>query len=768
MARCNYNVCSRKHPDRGPDIRALAKSILEEAEQSPERNRDKSKPNAPENHGQSSALSGSVRPSTRSEDGPIQPDKSGVWLEQHPPQHVRKKIEQAKEGHSKAPEAPVAGDNKRREAERKIRASGSLNPENHRSRDDSREPAGQTPLFDTGLYRWGLGPVSNTEIYEYYRGLNREIGNNNASKTESNVSLLREVLQDDAQARQEDNVEIGQWVQKREIARGGFARVYLWEKHSPGGGPRLRMAVKDSEASKFWQDYHSEGTLIRQLNEAGCENVITILDWLYKPASPLHDAFIRTCYEYADHGDLEDTLRFYRKHQLVVPESFVWHVFGSTANALCYCRHGTNKSNITRPGWDTMIHGDVKPANILLAQPNESVTSLYPAIKLGDFGVAYSVQESNVKLRAWKSTFRYGTNRFMAPEVEAVNPKTNGNFSPVAASNIHGSHSDIWSLGAVIEGLMATRFNALKDHPKFDSPFVEEYYSSRLQNLTAACKTYSIHSRPAIYEVYVPRNSPDDQPFHCQVLFSKADRERFLNDRAFRKAYTKVNRAPLLEGKTAEHPTENVPKPALPFSKPQRLTTPSTEPLHNKVQAVWNAGGFKNSDTSLADVDTTAPSTQSSAFIIPDFGLRNPPEPPHQSTPPPFAAPAQISPHSPTPTILASPPPFAASPLTLPALQASAISPHSPSPTILAPPPPVPTQSKPNQQGQNAEQGPKRKLSRFVEDLPEVTRVSEGRGNGLGAKRALRRTGALRRSKRGNPERKVRFDVDVEVDAGKE
>ena len=69
----------------------------------------------------------------------------------------------------------------------------------------------------------------------------------------------------------------------------------------------------------------------------------------------------------------------------------MWHVFYSIANALCYCRHRTNDPNthMAIQGWDQIIHGDVKPENLLLAAPDPAENSLYPCLKVGDFGMAH-------------------------------------------------------------------------------------------------------------------------------------------------------------------------------------------------------------------------------------------------------------------------------------------------------------------------------------------------------------------------------------------
>ncbi len=66
----------------------------------------------------------------------------------------------------------------------------------------------------------------------------------------------------------------------------------------------------------------------------------------------------------------------------------MWHIFYSIANALCYCRYGTNNPNpqAAIQGWDQIIHGDMKPENVFLAAPDQAESSMYPCVKLGDFG----------------------------------------------------------------------------------------------------------------------------------------------------------------------------------------------------------------------------------------------------------------------------------------------------------------------------------------------------------------------------------------------
>ncbi|KAA6414813.1 MAG: NEK kinase [Lasallia pustulata] len=149
--------------------------------------------------------------------------------------------------------------------------------------------------------------------------------------------------------------------------------------------------------SLWFMDYNSEGHLTRRLNEAGCRNVIKVLEWAYlepKP-SPWHDMSFtslpeepkfRIAYEVADHGDLQQVVKWYQEHNLIFPEAFIWHIFYSIANALCYCALGWNESPERATGWEEIVHGDLKPGNILLTDPEEGPSGLYPTAKLADFG----------------------------------------------------------------------------------------------------------------------------------------------------------------------------------------------------------------------------------------------------------------------------------------------------------------------------------------------------------------------------------------------
>ncbi|KAL8682006.1 MAG: hypothetical protein Q9186_001882 [Xanthomendoza sp. 1 TL-2023] len=408
----------------------------------------------------------------------------------------------------------------------------------------SQHEAFETSEFYASLRSLGVTRYDRPETYNFYRKwYDRYVS---ASGSQTTPDYVREILEADAQTLQTTGNSGSVWIRGGFLGSGGQANVSLWARQTPldTNGPPVQLAVKDSKWDHFWKDKSTEGTLIRKLNDLGCKNVITVYDWIYKPApsGEPKESVIRVCEEFAAHGDLHNLHSFYTQNKLVIPEAFIWHVFWSAASALCYCRHGTKKSANTIAGWDPITHMDVKDPNILLTHPNPSVSADYPTVKLSDFGLAYTVPEKgHAELRAWKSTFKVGTASYQAPEV--FNVTNSGTFRHVPPDKIHGSHSDVYSLGVTILKLIGS-IDAVRTHPDVvNQRFVEDYYSMELKNLVTSCIEKHIDNRPKSYDLYrstregmrkyrrIARKERSDAGpgnlFHSQLLYTDTDRWRF-------------------------------------------------------------------------------------------------------------------------------------------------------------------------------------------------------------------------------------------------
>ncbi|KAI4211450.1 MAG: hypothetical protein LQ351_005752 [Letrouitia transgressa] len=411
------------------------------------------------------------------------------------------------------------------------------------------------PTFDFAqkLTVFGLTARIYPDIHEYYSNL--------ASKTPkiSKVGnlLLREILVKGANSRQPGQLEGTNWILKHTIGDKENTTVQFWERMGAQSAARIKIVVKISDRDTFFTDYHNEGIIVRKLNEVGCENVIKVVEWasIQQAQSSLK---FHTAYELAEFGDLLHLYAFYQKEQLVLPEAFIWHVFWSVTNALCYCSYGHNNSDLARPEWDQIVHGDIKPENIFLTVPDDQVTDIYPSIKLGDFGAAYTLDNAFPRLQQWRSNFNYGTVGYQAPEVNMVKELDQGEFRRVPLHELHGIHSDIWSLGRSIDKLLY-----LSEASGFAR---RDVYSDKLNDLVTQCKVEDCEARPKILQLLKcteaemskhreialeQKRTSGGGCYHSQVLFSKQDQDRFRGNTGasdeFKSAFQRANLEPLHE-----------------------------------------------------------------------------------------------------------------------------------------------------------------------------------------------------------------------------
>ena len=442
-----------------------------------------------------------------------------------------------------------------------------------------------------------MNPAENDEIYRYYES--RYEKDAKAPPPSNSQDGIHQILLADASDEQTDPDSVDPWMRKKEpIGEGAYAAVWLWEKYRRpySNDALLQLAVKDAKLDRFWKDHPSEGILLRKLHDHGCKTVITVYDWMFKEATQLGEpSIIRIIEEFAEHGDLLDISNFYAENKLIIPEAFLWHIFWSGANTLCYCRHGTTQSPETIDGWDPITHMDIKPENFLMTKPDDSLNEHYPAIKMGDFGFAYTLPAvGNDRFRGWKSTWTYGTRGFQAPEVQHLIRPKEGSFDPVQLAALHGSHSDIYSLGRTMLDLRSRSIaGAHADKHDNEDQHVNDYYSKPLNDLIVWCLERPIRRRPSVYQLFQKTTegmemhqrimrkeqaeAEDGWPFHSQVLYTKASQLRYARDPVFTVMYEKVNHAPLKDGVKTVDPSEQ-PTPSVQTPERQTPNPPPGNP----------------------------------------------------------------------------------------------------------------------------------------------------------------------------------------------
>ena len=381
-------------------------------------------------------------------------------------------------------------------------------------------------------------------------------------------SIVNPILEDDIgtviKRLRSEEAPIQGWRPTKIIGKGAYGAVTLWEKPR-AGGRTLKLARKDTNASTFFRDYCTEGHLTRRLNDVGCRNVISVVEFGVFKNGPLNEETrnrgslpprIRICYEYAEFRNLQRLQSWYKKHELVLPEAFIWHILYSMANALAFCRHGTNQG--TDKHWDTIVHGDIKQCNILLAAPEDGSNPLYPTLKLADFGLAFTLGGPVLDVQQFRSSLTCGTNGYIAPEILDKTPEQEGRRRK--PYELTGPHSDIFSLGITCKQL-----TSLADAHQ------TSFYSLELRNLIEQCMAANPKNRPktsrllhsteekarqyqreAILEAAAATHVCNARFYPSQVLYTREEQERFEKEETFRSHYSRANLARVWAAKASQ------------------------------------------------------------------------------------------------------------------------------------------------------------------------------------------------------------------------
>lgn len=137
------------------------------------------------------------------------------------------------------------------------------------------------------------------------------------------LTELEEILRRDT--RRSATSTIPHWVPMKELGKGKYGKVVLWERKMGTSKVRLHcwrcksikltdlqqpehVACKDSKFDAWFHDYCTEAHLTRRLNAAGCVNIVKVLDWISIQSKKLN----RILYEYCPHGTLYDLYQFYK------------------------------------------------------------------------------------------------------------------------------------------------------------------------------------------------------------------------------------------------------------------------------------------------------------------------------------------------------------------------------------------------------------------------------------------------------------------------
>ncbi|MCJ1228846.1 hypothetical protein MMC12_005509 [Toensbergia leucococca] len=357
------------------------------------------------------------------------------------------------------------------------------------SKQKSFGPIGElTPRFRTYMLDLLQDPLhkDHTQALEWYL---HEMAGEDArlssrleedGEEEGGYEDLDRVLKEDAMGYL-DGAERTQWRPVKSLGSGGFGNVVLWERQR-GDGIFDHLAVKDCVLSSFFQDYSNEAMLTRTLNATGCPNFVKVYEWTVLPGGKK----MRVLYEFCGDGDL----RSLRK----------WYSARFIATAICYMARGTTGSEPV-PGWQEIVHLDIKDANILLT--TNITTHPYPTIKLADFGLAYSIPNESIK-HYKRMLGTAGTPGYTAPESNArIRDDPHQTPYPFASPL-----SDIYSLGMTMLRFLRDVVSQYPpdDWKSLDLSYGWAYkyfpYSPELVQLVLRCLHHDALKRPSPLELW--------------------------------------------------------------------------------------------------------------------------------------------------------------------------------------------------------------------------------------------------------------------------
>ena len=249
------------------------------------------------------------------------------------------------------------------------------------------------------------------------------------------------------------------WKVHRVLGAGSFGTVALWVRRDAEHRIVDEMAIKEAIGEKLnsWSGHSTrlakEAVVHHHMNKSEIENIVQLRGYKEyfnippekEGESELSESDVaatkkrwRFYLEFSPYGELTRLIDRYRAWQQYLPEAFLWHVFDSLALAiLAKAELATDPGKLPRGNHctanDRIIHFDIKPDNIFLGyqEPFNATTSknyggltqfegkkqtLYPIIKLGDFGIAEFVGGENDADNP-HTLWGMGTPFYKAPEI---------------------------------------------------------------------------------------------------------------------------------------------------------------------------------------------------------------------------------------------------------------------------------------------------------------------------------------------------------------
>lgn len=192
--------------------------------------------------------------------------------------------------------------------------------------------------------------------------------------------------------------------------------------------------------------------------------------------------------EFCDLGNVEQDIRRHMNNRMSrYHEKDLLITFASLAKALRFLHDGVDvdRPEVVNPGWNTIAHLDLKPANVFLT--SKGAKGIQPRVVLGDFGCAVT-REDVVDNRSSAWQISYGTPGWYPPE-------TNDRIAPR-----YGKPTDIWQLGGVIQVMSLLSTSPSMNMVRRGFPCSVDYGAS-LNDMVSLCLNQDYAKRPKIADL---------------------------------------------------------------------------------------------------------------------------------------------------------------------------------------------------------------------------------------------------------------------------
>ncbi|CZT17809.1 uncharacterized protein RCC_03645 [Ramularia collo-cygni] len=306
------------------------------------------------------------------------------------------------------------------------------------------------------------------------------------------------------------------WVKGGVLGKGTYGESVVFLRQNADGVVTDRIAIKTSDIDpndeRLWNSSGTaptEATAMVQLQKcSNSECIVQIRNW-----AVAHNRFRHKIYmEFCPYGDLAALSDHYKpvmglRLDGFVPEPFAWCVLENLVKAGLLMRQGDLDQPIQ--GWEGIVHRDMKPPNLFMADNPTDVYRNYPIPKLGDFGLAVFPKPPATKY-AWNQPIGY-----MAPEQCNSRLLQPGQVLPPLTGLPLGSpetglssKSDVWAVGYVMWSLLTGKGvdpsyrQAMSPNGQFQRERTLQYsidqtaYSPTLRNAIYRCLRYQPAERP--------------------------------------------------------------------------------------------------------------------------------------------------------------------------------------------------------------------------------------------------------------------------------